>query len=71
MKKNDLQSYLRDADLKVSRNTQSNDKVNDNCCYIHSKCFPSMKQGTYMQWNLMTRQAPYHIHKANYSCPAK
>jgi len=44
--------------------------VNDNCCYIRSKCFPSMKQGTYTQWNLMTRQAPYHIHKANYSCPA-
>ena len=33
MKKNDLQSYLRDTDLKVSRNTQSYDKhiiVNDN-----------------------------------------
>jgi len=32
MKKNDLQSYLRDADLKVSGNTQSYDKhiVNDN-----------------------------------------
>ena len=26
MKKNDLQSYLRDADLKVSGNTQSYDK---------------------------------------------
>ena len=26
MQKNDLQSYLRDADLKVSRNTQSYDK---------------------------------------------
>jgi hypothetical protein len=45
--------------------------VNDSCCYIHSKCFTSMKQGTYTQWILMTRQAPYLIHdKANCSCPA-
>jgi hypothetical protein len=43
--------------------------VNDNCCYIRSKCFPSTKQGTYAQWILMTRQAPYRIHKTNCLCP--
>jgi hypothetical protein len=34
--------------------------VNKRCCYIRSKCFPSMKQGTYYsQWILVTRDAPH------------
>jgi hypothetical protein len=44
--------------------------VNDNCCYIRLKCFPSTKQGTYTQWILMTRHTPYRIHKTNCLCPA-
>jgi hypothetical protein len=39
-------------------------------CYIRSKCFPSMKTGTYSQWLLMTKENPIIISKAHCTCPA-
>ncbi|KAJ8300687.1 LOW QUALITY PROTEIN: hypothetical protein KUTeg_022206 [Tegillarca granosa] len=39
-------------------------------CYIRSKCYPSMKQGTYTQWVCLSKEAPYTILKAYCSCPA-
>lgn len=39
-------------------------------CYIRSKCSPSMKQGMYNQWILVSRDSPCTITKAYCSCPA-
>lgn len=39
-------------------------------CYVRSKCFPSMKQGLYVQWILLTKRGPLKVMKANCSCPA-
>lgn len=39
-------------------------------CYIRSKCFPSMQQGVYEQWLLVTKQEPFQVAKANCTCPA-
>lgn len=39
-------------------------------CYVRSKCFPSMKQGKYIQWLLLTKEKPFHISQASCTCPA-
>ncbi|XP_061191601.1 uncharacterized protein LOC133199778 [Saccostrea echinata] len=39
-------------------------------CYIRSKCYPSMKQGVYEQWILMTKKPPFHVQRASCTCPA-
>ncbi|XP_061186982.1 uncharacterized protein LOC133195130 [Saccostrea echinata] len=39
-------------------------------CYIRSKYYPSMKQGVYEQWILMTKKPPFHVQKASCTCPA-
>lgn len=47
-------------------------EINDKCklCYIRSKCYPSMKQGVYEQWMLVTKEGPFQVVKANCTCPA-
>ncbi|KAL5010720.1 hypothetical protein ScPMuIL_013025 [Solemya velum] len=32
--------------------------IDGKCCYIKSKCLPSMKQGVYEQWVCMLQQDP-------------
>jgi hypothetical protein len=39
-------------------------------CYIRSKCFPSMKQGLYVQWILVTKVVPFTVINGSCSCPA-
>ena len=39
-------------------------------CYIRSKCYPSMKQGVYTQWILVSKRAPFFVIKANCTCAA-
>ncbi|KAH3776049.1 hypothetical protein DPMN_177462 [Dreissena polymorpha] len=39
-------------------------------CYIRSKCYPSMQQGDYEQWILMTKERPFKVVKAYCTCPA-
>jgi hypothetical protein len=39
-------------------------------CYVRSKCYPSMKQETYTQWLLITKDKPFHIAQASCTCPA-
>ena len=39
-------------------------------CYIRSKCYPSMKQETYTQWLLITKDKPFHIAQTSCTCPA-
>ena len=43
---------------------------NSKYCYIRSKCFPSMKQGVYEQWVLVTKEVPTTILRASCTCPA-
>ncbi|KAL5021555.1 hypothetical protein ScPMuIL_000710 [Solemya velum] len=44
--------------------------IDGKCCYIKSKCLPSMKQGVYEQWVCMLQQDPFTVLKANCTCPA-
>ena len=45
-------------------------KVNENYIYVRSKCFPSMKKGTYSQWILCRITDKTQVQRAGCTCPA-